>query len=256
MMNKIARVKICNTLSPNRFEKTAAPLKQMLSNAWDSVSRLGYKFNRYLDSVPDFNLMGGKDEGFLKSLWNSTTGYLNPKNYKDTLKHGIPFYMKKVRDTTLNPAQWKAHPFQNTWETAWNIGGPVLAYRWLTDDSAKNDTEGIVEKTFRNVSNVADFMDPTGGIMNRGVTGMASAMLGGMTGRFGGVPYVASKIDNMLGTGASKSQLIGRLKKRVAKEVPQLMKQYPGVDQDKIQAYAIQKTLQEYGPEATKKIFS
>lgn len=256
MMNKTARIKICNILSPNRFEKTAAPLKQMLSNTWKTVSGLGSKFNRYLDSVPDYKFLGSKDDGFLKSLWHSTTGYLNPKNYKDTIMHGIPYYMKHVRDTTLNPSQWKAHPFLNTWETAWNIGGPTLAYKFLTDDSPQNDTEGMVEKTFRNVSNVADFMDPTGGIMNRGVTGAISGLMGGITGRFGGIPYIASKIDNMLGTSASKEQLISRLKKRVSKEVPQLLKQYPDADPIQVQAYAIQKTLQEYGPEATEKIFS
>lgn len=245
-MNKQARLKLCNRLSPDRFEKTAAPLRQMLSNGLKS-------FNKYLDNLPKYS---NPDEGFLKSLWHGITGYLNPKNYVETLKHGIPLYLRNLRDTTFSPQQWKEHYIKNSFDTFINFWAPYQAYKFLTDDNPTNDTEGLTQKAVRNTMNTFDLLDPTGMIMNRGVTGIGSAMLGNMAGRFGAIPAGLKALDDKLGLAPSKEKLRAKLLKRIEQGTPQYMKDNPNASLEEAQMAVLQNTLEAYGPEATQKIFS
>lgn len=252
-MNKISRLELCNRLSPDRFDKTAASLQQMMSNLGNSVKGSLSRFNKYLDKVPTFET---PDQGFWKSLWNSATGYLNPKNYLDTVKHGIPLYLRQLRDTTFNPQAWRDDMLGTTLHTAGNVVAPYMAIKFLTEDNPDSDNEGFVQKSVKNIMNVADALDPSGGIMNRGVKGLVSPILGGMLGRFGAVPAMTKKIDDMLGTGVSKEKLTQRLMKRVEKEIPAFMQKNPNMSREEARDYVLQSTLSSYSPDAIQKLFS
>lgn len=256
-MDKIARLKLCDKLSPGRFEKTAAPLKQVLSNLGTSIKggfqNFGKFFNQVLDSTPNFET---PDQGFFKSLWNSTVGYLNPKNYKDTLKHGIPLYLKSLRDTTFSPKAWKNDFLGTSLATLGNTLPPYMALRFLTEDDPQHDTEGFVQSLARNTMNVADVLDPTGGIMNRGVKGIVPMMIGGSLGRFGFIPEGFKKIDEVLGTGVSKEKLTKKFLNRVYTELPKFMKENPGVSHQEAESTVVRNILQAYGQDAADKIFS
>ena len=252
-MDKIARLKLCNKLSPGRFEKTAAPLKQMLSNLGSSLKNGFQNFNKYLDSIPKYEM---PDQGFFKSLWNSTIGYINPKNYKDTLRHGIPLYLKSLRDTTLNPKAWKNDFLGTSISTFGNIFPPYLALSYLTEDKPEHDTEGLIQSLARNTMNAADVLDPTGGIMNRGVTRIIPMMIGGSLGRSGFIPEGFKKIDEALGTGVSKEKLTKKFLNRVYTELPKFMEENPNISQQEAESTVVRNILQAYGQDAADKIFS
>ena len=256
-MNKTARLKLCNRLSPRRFEKTAAPLQQLLSNLTNKVKGGWSRYSKYLDTLGskyDFP----KDvpsQGFWEGLWNGATAYLNPQKYVEAVKYGPHMFIKNLRDTTFNPTEWKNNALGNTINTAFNLWGPYATLSILFDSSPYNDTEGTVQKTTRNAMNIADAIDLSSRVMNKGVFGIP-AIIGNIATRGFIAPMITSKIDKALGTEATKEQLTNKLIDRVNKGANNIIKENPEINTQEARMQALQNTLSIYGPEAAQKIFS
>lgn len=257
-MDKIARINLCNKLSPGRFNKTAGFFGRLLKAGIPGLKNInklvGNTASKLFSPLPTNG--GATNTGFLGSALEGLTTFYNPKNIVKAFRYGPGTFVKELKDTTFNMNAWKENPLGNLLSTYGNYVGPYWAISTALDDSPANDTEGTVQKGMRHFMNFTDLADLSGRVMMGSAGNMWGYIPGLMIGRYVLPRVIGKKIDDWLGTGPTKEVLQQRFMDRMNKEIPKFIKENPNVNPNEAQYIALQNVLGEYGDEAVQKIFS
>lgn len=256
-MNKIARVNICNKLSPHRFDKTAGIFNKLMSGLGRAKKVISNTASNYLKPLPKVK---PPKSGFFGGAVNGLTAFYDPRNIVDAFRYGPGTFIKELKNTTFNLKKWKKHPFLNTIDTLNNVVAPYWAISAAIDDSPYMDTEGSVQRGLRHFMDVVDVADLSGKVMTRNLGKSFSSSLGFMPSLVFGRAFLPSivgkKIDNWLGTGPTKEVLRQRFIDRLNKEVPKFLKSNPNMNPDEAQSTVVRNILSQYDPDSLQKLFS
>lgn len=254
-MNKTARIKLCNKLSPDRFDKTAGMLGNFFRQGWSKLRGAGKAIgNALTQTAPVSDVQPGT--GFLSNALKGFTAFYNPKNAINAFKYGPGTFLQEVKDVALNTKAWKEAPFSNALNTYFSALGPYFAITTALEDSPTQDTEGTVERGMRRVFNVIDLADMSGKVMAAQSGNPWSFFPGLIFGRYILRPTIGKAIDKFLGTGPTKEVIQQRFSDRFNKELPDFIKNNPNIDPQEARYSVLQNILGQYDQTSLEKLFS